>query len=127
MKYSHKATAIAAAIAMPATILAVGLADDQVTMEGYVNGNRLFKVCSATQNDFRYLECVSYITGVVDGTVAYAVDLGRPLADCPPQGVRTVQLTDVVRHYLKANPEKRHEQAASLVIASVTGAFHCVW
>jgi hypothetical protein len=128
MKSSHKVTACAAAgIAMLITICAGARAKEQPMVTAYLTRNRLFDQCSAPSDDFRILQCYSYISGAIDGAAALAIDAGHAPPECPPNGVTKGQLKDIVLRYLKGHPEKRHLQAASLVIASVGEAFHCGW
>ena len=44
---------------------------------------------------------------------------------CVDEGVLNSQISDVVKRYLTQFPEKRHHEAASLVLAAVQEAFPC--
>jgi len=43
----------------------------------------------------------------------------------PPEGVSGAQMADIFRLYLKNHPERRHEDAATLVLDSLAEAFPC--
>ena len=102
----------------------------------YFDGNELFRWCeswhrqmsfnqdrqtSFNQDWFDGGHCGGYIGGVVD-----AFDTARVF--CVPQGetdVKSGQLVEVVKLYLRDHPEMRHLPAADLVTAAIKEKFPC--
>lgn len=101
------------ALAAPASKTALPAAE----FYAYVNGNMLWGWCSSPSGA---PACSSYVLGVYDSWM-YARG-GR----CLPPGVQAQQLEDVVKTYLRENPQVRQNAAAVLVRGAIQGAFpHC--
>jgi Rap1a immunity proteins len=79
----------------------------------WFTGNSLFETCERSSG---IPLCNGYIMGVVAGGQ-------HPI--CFPQGVVSRQATDVVRHWLRDHPEKRHESASFLVIQALKEKLPC--
>jgi Rap1a immunity proteins len=62
--------------------------------------------------------CFGYIIGVASALDGMSVI-------CFSTEVRARQVEDVVKNYLKAHPEKRHDAASALVIAALKEKFPC--
>jgi hypothetical protein len=58
-----------------------------------------------------------YVIGVYDTVAGLSV--------CVPAGVSGVQLMEVVKRYVNANPSKWNQPAAPLVVDALNGAFPC--
>jgi hypothetical protein len=85
----------------------------------FLTGNDLQAFCNSPNWDEKNPSvCFGYIIGV-----ASALD-GMPLI-CFFTGVRPRQVEEVVKNYLKAHPEKRHDAASALVIAALKEKFPC--
>jgi hypothetical protein len=106
-----------------AAILAASLATASADATTFVMGNALYSYCAVpTQDETATSICMGYIDAIVDVMTANAINGFRA---CIPQTVRNPQLLDVVNQYLRANPEKRHFTASSLVAAALSAAFPC--
>ena len=62
--------------------------------------------------------CSNYIMGLLDGVDVYAI------AKCIPEGVNLRQIMDMVRKYLKENPNTRHHPASEIIMKA-TSEFEC--
>ncbi len=104
---------------------AVGLAGISSAHAGaptFRKGNELYWFCTAEtkvkseQDDVRIARflCGAYIEGAIDGN-------NKSL--CLRNGVNSSQLVDVVVNYLRAHPESRDFNAASVVGVAVREAF----
>jgi hypothetical protein len=103
------------------------------------DGNRLLEYCtssvqfmdngsfsSGTQSE-QATWCIGYVTGIMD-----ALDLARRLSDAQDvknypclAGTTSGQTTRVIVKYLRENPEKLQEPAASLSLTALQRAFPC--
>jgi hypothetical protein len=94
-------------------------------------GNDLHKWCNGTASPrsdyikgFEFGSCSGFVMGVfetnsgVNGGVA-------GFKFCPPKKPDIQQLIDIVRKWLRDNPEKRHYSAESLVAVAFSEAFPC--
>ncbi len=85
----------------------------------FYTGNRLFDYCKEKSNS-----CSSYIAGVVDTLmVVDAVTHTRLI--CLPDNVLLGQAVDVTVNFLRAHPEHRQVNAASMAVVALTTAFPC--
>jgi len=82
----------------------------------WMDGNQLHDTCSTTAPLDR-ATCLSYVIGVLDGL--------RYLSQPPvtPKGATAGQLRDVVAKYLTDHPEKRDQQARTLIRSAVAEAW----
>ena len=88
-----------------------------------IPGNKLFNYCEEEDGFFEGV-CVGYVLGIYDSLVLAGI--GDPvLRICPPIGVSNEQNRDIVRKYLRDNPEKRHKGAHYLVAVALLSAFPC--
>ena len=91
----------------------------------YVDGNDLFRHCEAGENSRNYYQdqayCLAYVVSAADYLeIQRSID-SKPR--CIPAGVPPIQLVDIVRKFLKDNPDKRHWDAPALVINATIRAF----
>lgn len=117
-----KRITMAALLALPVSVFAEDI--DHVD-----SGNYFHEVC-ATKPEI----CTNFVKGVMEGNY-YVIgvaklaqsydDAGKVLGYCPPSSVRLSRFTDVFINFLKNNPEQRHQQAATLAIASWMQAWPC--
>ncbi|WP_395622143.1 Rap1a/Tai family immunity protein [Sphingomonas daechungensis] len=104
-------------------------ADSQVYVGNhmsYVSGNELFRQCE-DKEPFGQTICAGYVAGAVDA-LEFARGINpKAVAICLPQNpaAERGQLTDVVRAYLAAHPERRQLGAATLTFMALRQAFPC--
>jgi hypothetical protein len=67
----------------------------------------------------------SYKSGSLIGYIVGVVDTSDNVLFCTPDNVKIGQLIDIVKKYLRDNPEKRHRPASDLVIDSLSSVFPC--
>ena len=93
----------------------------------YLTGNELHWRCSGSDPVDRVL-CMGYISGAASVLIDVDPFIARPTGTgtrlCVPQ-VPLGQMVDVVKVYLVAHPEKRHEAAWALVSFALREAFPC--
>lgn len=93
-------------------------------LAGFMTGNEVLEDCRNKEDSyFNSGYCTGYISGVYD--VLSAGDSVIGWRSCPPLGVTVGQVTDVVKAWLEARPEKRHLAASSLVANALAEAFPC--
>jgi hypothetical protein len=68
--------------------------------------------------------CTSYIAGVVDALIALGAAQKAPLI-CLHERTDIGQAVDLISNYLRAHPEKRHVNAASIATIALKHAFPC--
>ncbi len=95
----------------------------QAQKGGYFwTGNNLLRVCNAS------LEvCLAYVAGVVDAAAAANALTGSfaGFKICIRGAVSVNQAKDVILNYLRAHPEQRDANAASIAAYALQRAFHC--
>jgi hypothetical protein len=99
-----------------AVILVTGCPDPQSRAIA-LSGNTLHSMCE--KNSF---ECMVYIAAVTDVLDDPALSGSRA---CVPPGVMMDQTKDVVFSWLEQYPQRRHYNAASLVLAALEEAYPC--
>ena len=82
-----------------------------------LTGNKLHEFCTNNQMD---AFCSGYIIGAAD--VLSTLSTKR---SCVPQGVNGEQVRDVVKRFLRLNPQVRHEPGAQVVAMALSDAFPC--
>lgn len=82
----------------------------------YTDGNKLL---SDIESDsvVREMVALGYVIGVAD--------TGWWILHCVPNRVQAGQIRDMVRNYLRANPEERHRAADILVTRVLNHAWPC--
>ncbi|WP_156526294.1 Rap1a/Tai family immunity protein [Pseudomonas antarctica] len=65
----------------------------------------------------------TFMDGVYMGYISGVSDFSNGILYCAPPGVTNGQNVAVVTKFLKANPEKWTEQAASLIVQALTKAY----
>jgi hypothetical protein len=111
MKYFLQAAAFLTLMAAPATA------------QSFNSGNALFESCSKQSQAY----CGGYIIGVFDAAVP-VLNTGADVDGfkfCAPIEVTQGQITDIVVNYLRANPQFRHFNAASLTLSALSKAYPC--
>jgi hypothetical protein len=84
----------------------------------FMTGNDLAEVCSSSSPNERGI-CQGYIMGALD-----SIFLG--LFKCSGmENVKSTQMADVVRKFLRDNPADRNKNAYTLVGYALIGAFKC--
>ena len=90
----------------------------------YIDGNMLYGHCAGSL-EAPEAYCLAYVMGVVDAMeLAEGASIGGFKA-CIPREATVEQLTDIVKEWLGAHPEKRHLAAAGLVAAALAETFSC--
>lgn len=84
----------------------------------FFTGDMLHRYCSQSSES-----CTSYIAGVIDALID-AGSAQKPLI-CLHERTDLGQAVDVVEKYLRAHPEKRHGNAASIATTALKHAFPC--
>jgi hypothetical protein len=64
-----------------------------------------------------------FIDGIYMGYISGVADVSNGILFCAPFGVTNGQNVAVVTKFLKANPEKWTEQAASLIVQALSSAY----
>jgi hypothetical protein len=80
----------------------------------FITGNQLYEFCQGNR---------AYCTGYVAGVAAGSEKQGTTF--CLASGVRSDQLGDVVKLWLRDHPEKRHLAASFLVFQALKEKFPC--
>lgn len=92
----------------------------------FYTGNKVYTECTADENAATYnvarALCLGFVVGVYDVVVPLIRSSGES-ALCVPDGVTLGQVTDVVIKYLRDNPAKRNNPAASLVTEALLEAW----
>jgi len=84
----------------------------------FFTGDMLYRYCSQSSES-----CTSYIAGVVDALIAEG-SAQKPLI-CLHDRTDLGQAVDVIAKYLRAHPEKRQANAASIATVALKHAFPC--
>ena len=85
----------------------------------FFTGTMLHRYCSQSSES-----CTSYIAGVVDALIAVGAAQKAPLI-CLHDRTDLDQAVDVIANYLRAHPEKRQANAASMATVALKHAFPC--
>lgn len=109
-----------------AKLIAAGclsLAAMSVSAQGvtYYTGNQLME-WNSSNTAFDKGRFMGYVVGIVD---AKSRDWESTRLSCVPSGVTVKQLQEVVRKYLKQNPQEWHLEADLLVTFAMMEAFPC--
>jgi hypothetical protein len=110
-------TFLYSAVALAVAFLGA-VAFGQDNQAAWITGPTLFNICE----DSRNRDCVSYVTGIVEGMGLGTLGGGRQVF-CVPDGATPGQLADVVAKWMKDNPEQRHKWGALQVLMAVGMAF----
>lgn len=89
----------------------------------FMDGNKLYDLCTAQGHPMLEGACSGYIMGVADDLAG--INDVMPTAACLPENVTTEQAHDIVVGFLRDHPEKRHFTAEYLVGIALNGAFPC--
>jgi hypothetical protein len=89
----------------PAIIAATLLLSGGVAVANIRNGNELLESCTASQK----LDAIAVLNGHHE--------------TCPPRGVTTGQILEVVVNYLRHHPETRHGPPSPLVMMAIREAW----
>ena len=106
--------------------LAVGIAAPAFALDG----NQLYSKCTS-QATWELNFCDSYIWGVAEGVTSMDLIYSKNSKGlfqqliCTPKGVVPQQIIDVVKKYLKDNPQNRADAATQSVLIALTKAFPC--
>lgn len=85
----------------------------------FFTGDMLYRYCNQSSES-----CTNYIAGVVDALIAVGATQKAPLI-CLHDRTELGQAVDVIARYLRAHPEKRHGNAASIATIALKHAFPC--
>src|SRR6516162_10003933 len=102
---------LTAALLWPVTVFSE---TQDLEVDAFASGNKLFRVCSDHDHDGAQGYCLGYVAGVADAFAAANALKARGLAmpsTCPPEGLEQDQVRDVVVQYLTAHPATRHNAA----------------
>lgn len=95
----------------------------------FMTGNSLWELCSADEDDeigaIYVGRCNGYIIGVVDAAKVIPELEGAKSSICTPIGLTQGQAQDVVKLYVKNNPDKRHWAASFLVVMALKSSWAC--
>lgn len=81
----------------------------------FKSGNTLLMQIKGDTTD--YIHAIGYVTGVYDTL--------QGVTHCPPANITAGQVTDMVKNYLEANPETRHNSADRLIGIVLRSAWPC--
>ena len=82
----------------------------------FVDGNTLLERME-DQGSVKPMVALGFVLGVADSFEGSEI--------CLPENVRAQQLYDLVRDWLRANPDKRHIQAAAIVLVVLRRTWPC--
>jgi Rap1a immunity proteins len=85
--------------------------------DAFFTGDMLHRYCNQSSES-----CTNYIAGVVDALIAVGAAQKVPLI-CLHDRTELGQAVDVIANYLRAHPEKRHVNAASVATVALKHAF----
>lgn len=88
-----------------------------------LTGNDLYDDCKST-NAGKQMDCLGYITGVVE-MILYAKRSYKICMADIPAGVSRGQVNDIVVSHLEKHPAVRHHDAVALAIDALDIAFPC--
>jgi hypothetical protein len=94
-----------------------------------LDGNNLYNDCTAatttvpTEQFLLVGTCIGYVTAITDAL--FAGNSVNGFKACIPINADINQIVDVVKNYIRDNPEKRHLVAVGLVAAALGRAFPC--
>ena len=115
-----------AAVVAGCAALLTGGAPQAADLE-FFTGQDLYAACSqapAADLQTRQALCAGYVVGVSDSQQA-AQGAGGANRICLRAGASATKMTDQVRAYLEAHPEKRPLAAKDLVIEALAAAYPC--
>lgn len=105
-------------------LLAIGAPASGQSQPSIHTGNGLLAICDSA-NVYDQGTCTDYIMGVLEGLR----NLGSISADAPKfctgERVTYQQSIDVVKAYLRNNPQRRDITSAFLILAAMRDAFPC--
>ena len=107
---------------------AVALACLPAAARAAMTGNELSTYCAAADTNSQYFNpanfgvCASFVEAIANALASYSIYGWRA---CFPANRTRGQEIDVVRRYLDQHPEKRHNQAGSLIAEALAEAFPC--
>jgi len=81
----------------------------------FKDGNKLLAQLRGDATD--YIHALGYITGVYDTL--------QHISHCPPPNVSAGQVGDMVKNYLEANPDTRHNTADRIVGLVLKNSWPC--
>jgi hypothetical protein len=85
----------------------------------FYTGNRLFRYCEQKSES-----CTGYIAGIVD-TIMVTNVVMKPSMICITGNIELGQAVDIAMNYMRAHPEGRQHNAASMVFVALSKAFPC--
>ena len=85
----------------------------------FYDGNRLLDLCEREGRGE-----ATWSGGVCYGFIMGAYD-AQARSSCIPSGVKTAQIFDIAKMFLRDHPEKRQMPAAGLVSAAIKEKFPC--
>jgi hypothetical protein len=85
----------------------------------FYTGNQLFRYCEQKSES-----CLDYIAGVVD-TIMVANVVTQTRMICISGNIELGQAVDITMNYLRAHPEQRQHNAASMAFVALRNAFPC--
>jgi hypothetical protein len=117
---THLRTALSAGLLSAA--LAVYPGPMKQAFANFFDGNKLHSICKGKDNVSKSA-CLSYISATYD-TLSYKNIFEHRfcMADL---NITTLQMSDIVAYWLKANPHYRHYGASKLVAFALSDAFPC--
>ena len=83
-----------------------------------MTGNDLLNYCQSQPGDPQLTYCIGYVVGVFDVFELNSIT-------CPPNGVTNGQKVEIVKKFLKTNPEMTHALAPTLMLDAASQAFPC--
>ena len=103
------------------------------------SGSDLLNTCTILEREAKFVgrditlpsgsdgwKCFHYMAALMD--ISYLSVVGDPkpmLRSCPPTGGKLSQFIRIFTNFAQANPQRLHEQAHVLVVASLLKAFPC--
>jgi Ssp1 endopeptidase immunity protein Rap1a len=108
---------------LKAILMLVVIGGAQAHADGFYSGNGLYNECVG--NSEQQSVCLAYVAGAVDMMLSLQEFTPNKLICNMDKAVDNRQVSDIVRNYAIAHPERRHYTAASLVVIAINAAFPC--
>jgi hypothetical protein len=89
----------------------------------FMTGTDLYSNCTGSTS--AQIDCLGYVSGVLDVTNDMETDGAIEAKFCTPEGIKRGQAMAVVVKYLRDNPSLRAASASKLVVMAMIKEFPC--
>jgi hypothetical protein len=93
-------------------------------LAGFRTGNDLYSYCQEPLGEYNEALCIGYILGVFDALDNVRAGMSEGLF-CSPTTVNAGQVRDVVKKWLKDNPQHRHYSGGEVVSFALSKVWPC--